>query len=165
MPDCPDADSVGNTNRELIYVYRAKEAMMGIDLKTLCLRENQRRRLLWTLERLRPGAEEAKPLLAELEDIDHQDLENPIGTACSMSIDELRERVPDTPFRGSDGHLFVIVLDQHIPQPWHARFEAASALSSRLPQGSYASDWRRFLRCWTRDMQHLAAHRESGKID
>lgn len=46
---------------------------MGIDLKTLCLRENQRRRILWALERLRPGAEEAKPLLAELGDIDHQD--------------------------------------------------------------------------------------------
>lgn len=137
---------------------------MQTDLKTLWLRENQRRRLLWALERLRPGSEEAKPLLAELKEIEHQDLENPIGNAYSMTVDELRERVPETELQGGDGHLFVIVVDQHIPQPWHARFEAASALSSRLPQGNYASDWRRFLRCWTRDMQHLAAHRESGKI-
>lgn len=132
--------------------------MLEADLKTLWLRERKRRELLWTLEHLRPGSEEAKPLLAELDDIDHQDLENPVGAACSMSIDELRERVPDTPFKGSDGHLFVIVLDQHIPQPWHARFEAASALSTRLPEGSYASDWRRFLRVWLREMEHLKAH-------
>lgn len=139
--------------------------MIGIDLKSLCLRENQRRRLLWTLERLRPGTEEAKPLLAELSYIDHQDFENPLGDAYPISIDELRERVPETPFKGSDGHLFVIVLDQHVPQPWHARFEAANALSSRLPEGSYARDWRRFLRSWVQEMQHLAAHRESCKID
>ena len=138
---------------------------MHTDLKTLWLRENQRRRLLWALERLRPGSEEAKPLLAELKDIELEDLENPIGNAYSMTVDELRERVPETELHGSDGHLFVIVIDQHIPQPWHARFEAASALSSRLPQGSYAIDWRRFLRCWMRDMQHVAAHRESCKTD
>lgn len=90
---------------------------MSIDLKTLCLRENQRRRQLWTLERLRPGSEEAKPLLAELSNIDHQDLENPIGDAYSMSVDELRERVPESEFLGSDGHTFVIVLDRYIPSP------------------------------------------------
>ncbi|WP_090181940.1 hypothetical protein [Pseudomonas arsenicoxydans] len=138
---------------------------MGTDLKTLWQRERKRRELLWNLECIQPGSEEAKPLLAKLEDIDHQDLENPIGDACSMSIDELHERVPETPFKGSDGHHFVIVLDQHIPQPWHTRFEAASVLSSRLPEGSYARDWRRFLRGWVREMQHLAAHREKLKID
>lgn len=138
---------------------------MDTDLKTLWQRERKRRDILWTLERLRPGAKEAKPLLAELEDIDLQDLENPIGDSHSMSIDELRERVQETPFKGSDGHLFVIVLDQHIPQPWHARFEASSALSSRLPEGSYAHDWRRFLRGWVHEMQHLAAHRESCNMD
>lgn len=139
--------------------------MLEADLKTLWLRERKRRELLWTLEHLRPCSEEAKPLLAELDDIDHQDLENPVGAACSMSIDELRERVPETPFQGSDGYPFVIVLDQHIPQPWHARFEAASALSTRLPEGSYASDWRRFLRVWLREMEHLKAHREWSQND
>ena len=137
---------------------------MDADLKTLWLRENQRRRLLWTLEQLRPGSVDAKPLLSELRSIEQQDLENPIGDAYSMSVDELRERVAETEFLGSDGQTFVIVLDQHIPQPWHSRFEAAAALSSRLPQGSYASDWRRFLRCWVRDMQHVAAHKENCSV-
>lgn len=85
------------------------------DLKTLWLCERKRRELLWALERLRPGAEDAKPLLTELEDIDLQDLEYPIGDTHSMSVDELRERVSETEFPGSDGHTFVIVLDQHIP--------------------------------------------------
>ena len=143
--------------------------MLGIlmstdDLKTLWQRERKRRETLWALERLRPGAEDAKPLLTELEDIDLQDLEYPIGDTHSMSVDELRERVPETELPGRDGHTFVIVLDQHIPQPWHSRFEAASAFSSRLPLGSYATDWRRFLRCWVRDMQHLAAHRENCNV-
>ncbi|WP_414878975.1 hypothetical protein [Pseudomonas sp. IT-P100] len=59
-------------------------------------------------------------------------------------LDKLRESVPEIQFTGTDGYPFVIVLDQHIPQPWHARFEAANALSTRLPQGSYASTWRLF---------------------
>lgn len=139
---------------------------MENDLKILWQRERKRRDLLWSLERMSPGAEEAKPLLAELNHIDQQDLDNPIGDAYLLSVDELRERVPETPFRGSDGYPFVIVLDQHIPQPWHARFEAACVLSSRLPEGNHASDWRRFLRCWLRDMQHVAAHRDTiSKFD
>lgn len=82
-----------------------------------------------------------------------------------MSIDELRECVQETQFEGADGYPFVIMLDQHIPQPWRARFEAASALSTRLREGGYASDWRRFLRGWVHEMQHLAAHRERCKND
>ena len=138
---------------------------MDSELKTLWQRERKRREALWTLERLRPGAEKAQPPLAMLKDIDHQDLENPIGDACSMSIDELREAVPETPFEGTDGYPFVIVLDQHIPQPWRMRFEAASAGSTRLREGSYASDWRRFLRLWMREMEHLKAHREWNQDD
>jgi hypothetical protein len=115
---------------------------------------------LWDLEGLCPGNEQAKPHLAILDEIDQQDREDPLGEACSMSIDELRESVPETQFTGTDGYPFVIVLDQHIPQPWHTRFEAASALSTRLPQGSYATTWRRFLRGWVRDMEYLATHRE-----
>ena len=60
-------------------------------------------------------------------------------TRARCRFDELRESVPETQFTGTDGYPFVIVLDQNIPQPWHARFEAANALSTRLPQGSYAS--------------------------
>lgn len=133
---------------------------MDADLKILWKRERRRREALWTLERLRPGAQEAKSLLALFDEIDQQDRENPQGEADWMSIDELRERVQETPFTGSDGYPFLLVLDQHIPQPWRAKFEAASALSSRLSQGSFASDWRRFLRGWVRELQHLAANRE-----
>lgn len=133
---------------------------MDVDLKALWLRERNRREALWELEVLQPGDEEAKAHLATLAEIDRQDLDNPIGLSGAMSLDELREAVPETRIEGSDGHPFVIVLDQHIPQPWHARFEAASMLSTRLPQGSYASDWRRFLRLWVREMAHLKAHRE-----
>ena len=82
-----------------------------------------------------------------------------------MSIDELRECVPETQFEGADGYPFVIVLDHHIPQPWRMRFEAASMLSTRLREGSYASDWRHFLRLWVREMEHLAAHREGRSND
>jgi hypothetical protein len=46
---------------------------------------------------LRPGAEEAKPLLVLFDEIDRQDCESPLGDAGSMSIDELRERVPAPP--------------------------------------------------------------------
>ena len=134
---------------------------MHTDLKALWIRERDRREALWELEGLQPGAAEAKAPLAALAEIDQQDLDNPIGHSYTISIDELREAVPETRIEGSDGHSFVIVLDQHIPQPWHARFEAASMLSTRLPQGSYASDWRRFLRLWTREMEHLNAHRKS----
>lgn len=32
-----------------------------------------------------------------------------------MSVDELNDSVPETELEGSDGHAFVILLDQHIP--------------------------------------------------
>ncbi|WP_095194337.1 hypothetical protein [Pseudomonas sp. Irchel 3A7] len=138
---------------------------MDLDLKSLWQRERKRREALWKLERLRPGALEAQALLAELDEVEHQDLENPIGDAFDMSIEELRELVPETPFTGSDGYPFVIVLDHHIPQPWRQRFEAASALSTRLREGSYANDWRRFLRLWVHEMELLAEHRKGGFSD
>ncbi|MNY58514.1 hypothetical protein D3C86_1948570 [compost metagenome] len=77
-----------------------------------------------------------------------------------MSVEELQERVPETEIVGVSGSHFVVVLDEHIPEPWKTRFEEASTGSTRLRQGSYARDWRRFLRRWTAEMQHLAAHRE-----
>lgn len=137
---------------------------MNADEKKLWQRESKRREALWTLESIRPGSEAAVPLLNELDEIDRQDLKDPLGDAYLISLNELREAVPETQFEGCDGHSFVIVLDHHIPQPWRARFEAASMLSTRLPQGSYASDWRGFLRIWAREMEHLNAHR-NGRAD
>ncbi|WP_024777098.1 hypothetical protein [Pseudomonas corrugata] len=132
---------------------------MAVDLKNLWQRERARRAALWDLEGLRPGDESAKPHLSILDEIDRQDLEQPHGEAQVMTIEELRNSVPETPYVSSDGHHFVIVLDHHIPEIWRTRFEAANSLSERFSQGSYAHDWRRFLRVWIRDMEHLAAHR------
>jgi hypothetical protein len=134
---------------------------MAIDLKSLWQRERARRAALWGLEDLRPGDDRAKPHLGILDEIDRQDLEQPHGHASLMTIEELRDSVPETPYKSSDGHCFVIVLDQHIPEVWRTRFEAATALAERFPEGSYVHDWRRFLRGWIRDMEHLAAHRLS----
>lgn len=132
---------------------------MAIDLKSLWQRERARRAALWGLEDLRPGDDRAKPLLSILDEIDREDLEQPHGAAALMTIEELRDFVPETPYESSDGHHFVIVLDQHIPEVWRTRFEAANAIAERFPEGSYAHDWRRFLRTWVRDMSRLAAHR------
>jgi hypothetical protein len=132
---------------------------MAIDLKGLWQRESARRAALWGLEDLRPGDDRAKPHLSILDEIDRQDIEQPHGAAALMTIEELRDFVPETPYESSDGHHFVIVLDQHIPEVWRTRFEAANAIAERFPEGSYAHDWRRFLRIWVRDMKRLEAHR------
>lgn len=95
--------------------------------------------MLWKLEHLTPGVEEALPLPAVLNDIDREDLKNPIRDACNMAIEELRDHVPETTLTGSDGYPFVIVLDHHIPLPWMMRFEAAAALSTPLREGFYAA--------------------------
>lgn len=122
-------------------------------------RERKRRRALWELERLQPGSDQAKPHLATLEDIERRDREEPIGEAWAMSIDELREHVPETEILGMEGFHYVVVLDHDIPEPWKSRFEEVSYGSTRLKQGFYARDWRRFLHLWEFEMKHLDAHR------
>jgi hypothetical protein len=133
---------------------------MMIDMNRLWQRERRRRYALWDLEKLQPGSDRAIQYLAILDDIERRDREEPIGEAWAMSIDELRVHAPETEIEGASGSHFVVVLDEHIPEPWKTRFEEASTGSTRLRQGSYARDWRRFLRLWTAEMQHLAAHRE-----
>ncbi len=134
---------------------------MAIDLKGLWQRERARRAALWGLEDLRPGDDRAKPHLSILDEIDRQDLEQPYGDAPLMTIEELRDSMSETSYESSDGHCFVIVLDQHIPEVWRTRFEADNALAERFSEGSYAHDWRRFLKGWVRDMERLASHRLS----
>lgn len=133
------------------------------DANRLWKRERKRRYALWDLERLQPGSEQAKPYLAVLDEVDNQDRDDPIGDAVAMSVEELRARVPETEIEGVSGSHFVVVLDEHILEPWKTRFEEASTGSTRLRQGFYARDWRRFLRLWTAEMQHLAAHRDALK--
>jgi hypothetical protein len=133
---------------------------MMIDANRLWQRERRRRYALWDLERLQPGSDRAMQYLAILDEIEREDRDDPIGDAVAMSVDELRECVPETEIKEVSGSHFVVVLDEHIPEPWKTRFEEASTGSTRLRQGCYARDWHRFLRLWTAEMQHLAAHRE-----
>jgi hypothetical protein len=133
---------------------------MMIDADRLWQRERKRRYALWDLEKLQPGADRAIQYLAILDEIEREDRDDPIGDAVAMSVDELRECVPETEIKEVSGSHFVVVLDEHIPEPWKTRFEEASTGSTRLRQGCYARDWRRFLRLWTVEMQQLAAHRE-----
>jgi hypothetical protein len=133
---------------------------MMIDENRLWQRERKRRYALWDLERLQPGSDRASQYLAVLDAIEQEDRDDPIGDGAGMTVDELRESVPETEIVVISGSHFVVVLDEHIPEPWKTRFEEASTGSTRLRQGSYARDWRRFLRLWTAEMQHRAAHRQ-----
>lgn len=133
---------------------------MMTDANRLWQRERKRRYALWDLERQQPGSDRAIQYLAILDEIEREDRDDPIGDAVAMSVDELRECVPETEIKEVSGSHVVVVLDEHIPEPWKTRFEEASTGSTRLRQGCYARDWRRFLRLWTVEMQHLAAHRE-----
>jgi len=130
------------------------------DANRLWQRERKRRYALWDLEKLRPGSDRAIQYLAILDEIERQDRDDPIGDAVTMSVEELQECVPETEIVEVSGSHFVVVLDEHIPEPWKTRFQEASTGSTRLRQGCYAKDWRRFLRLWTAEMQHLVAHRE-----
>lgn len=132
---------------------------MMIDAERLWRRERKRRHALWDLERLQPGSDRALQCLAIFDEIERQDRDDPIGDALATSVDELRECVPETEILGVSGSHFIVVLDEHIPEPWKTRFEEASIGSTRLRQGCYVRDWRRFLRLWSAEMQHLAAHR------
>jgi hypothetical protein len=133
---------------------------MMIDANRLWQRERKRRYALWDLESLQPGSDQAIQLLTVLDAIEQEDRDDPIGDGAAMTVDELRESVPETEIVEVSGSHFVVVLDEHIPEPWKTRFQEASTGSTRLRQGCYAVDWRRFLRLWTAEMQHLAAHRE-----
>lgn len=131
-----------------------------IDANRLWQRERKRRYALWELERLQPGSDRAIQYLAILDEIEREDRDDPIGDAVAMSVDELRECVPETEIVGVSGSHFVVVLDEHIPEPWKTRFQEASTGSTRLRQDCYARDWQRFLRLWTAEILRLAAHRQ-----
>ena len=73
---------------------------MMIDANRLWQRERKRRYALWDLERLQPGSDRAFHYLAILDEIERQDRDDPIGDAVAMSVEELRECVPETETRG-----------------------------------------------------------------
>ena|SRR5438128_2250245 len=80
-----------------------------IDLNGLWQRERKRRYALWDLEKLQPGSDRAIKLIAILDEIERQDRDDPIGDAVAMSVDELREVVPETEIEGISGSHFVVV--------------------------------------------------------
>jgi hypothetical protein len=87
---------------------------MMIDTNPLWQRERKRRYALWDLEKLQPGSDRAIQYLAILDEIECQDRDDPIGDAVAMSVEELRECVPETEIEGVSGFHFVVVLDEHI---------------------------------------------------
>ncbi|CAJ0557407.1 unnamed protein product, partial [Mesorhabditis spiculigera] len=117
---------------------------MMIDTNRLWQRERKRRYALWDLETLQPGSDRAIQCVAILDEVERQDRDDPIGDAAAMSVEELRVCVPETEIEGVSGSYSVVVLDEHIPEPWKTRFQEASAGSTRLRQGCYARDWHRF---------------------
>ncbi|MNO29476.1 hypothetical protein D3C76_193890 [compost metagenome] len=117
-------------------------------------REAIRRKTLWKLASLKPGHPEAVPLVAILNSIsleEHGDPDfDPVLTLEEVRISVHIRRHPS----GKE-----IVCDPEIPQPWRERFLQASIGSTRLVEGLYAEDWRKFLDEWVVEMQHLDAHR------
>lgn len=98
-------------------------------------RERRRRYALWDLGRLHPGYDSANQCLADLDEVEREDRFDPMGDAVAMSVEELLERVPGTEIEVASGSFFIVVLDEHIPEPWRTRFEEVSTGSTRLRQG------------------------------
>lgn len=117
--------------------------------------ESARRRALWALSSLRPGAPQASEFIAILNDLDAQERSSPPLTGTPVGLREARDSVQAQRHKsGID-----IVLEHEIPQPWRERFLQASVGSTRLADGPYAIDWEKFLDEWEREMQHLKNHR------
>lgn len=117
--------------------------------------ERARRRALWALASLHPGDSMALDVLAILDDVDGQERSSSASTQQPLELNEARHSVPVK--RHRSGVDMVVELD--IPEPWRERFLQASIGSTRLPEGPYACDWKRFLVEWEREMQHLHNHR------
>lgn len=118
-------------------------------------RETQRRRALWRLAGLQPSDDAARELVQVLDEIDQAELDDDsLGTKI-LSVEEVLVRVPVEPHAST----LNVVRVEAIPQPWRARFMAASIGSTRVSEGFYAHDWHSFLRKWQAEMRHVAEHR------
>ncbi len=121
------------------------------DLREL---ESERRKALWALAQFSPGDPKASRLLIILDDLDHQECHSASFTEKPLELNAVRDAVPiKRHHSGID-----IVLEIDIPEPWRERFLQASIGSTRLPEGPYARDWKKFLTEWQREMQHLHSH-------
>ncbi|WP_054881399.1 hypothetical protein [Pseudomonas sp. NBRC 111128] len=117
-------------------------------------REARRRKALWKLASLKPGHPEAAALIAILNSISLEEHGDP-DFDLVLALEELRISVAIR--RHPSGKE--IVCDSEIPQPWRERFLQASLGSTRLVEGFYADDWKKFLREWDAEMWHLEAHK------
>jgi hypothetical protein len=117
--------------------------------------EMARRKALWELARFAPGDSMAEITLAVLDDIDAQDIDNSHLSGRALSIDEVTDSVPEEELPAG----IWIVRETEIPQPWLERFRCASAGSTRVVEGPYATDWEKFLRKWKFEICHLDEHR------
>jgi hypothetical protein len=117
--------------------------------------EKARRVALWALASLHSGDPDAsKPLavLGHLDDLERIRAASP-HEILDLSMVQKSVQVHRHP-SGID-----IVMESDIPEPWRERFSQASIGSTRLPEGPYACDWKKFLAEWEREMQHLQNHR------
>jgi hypothetical protein len=119
-------------------------------------RERDRREALWNLQNIEPGQPEALIFLEILDRIDRDDDQDPIGDSGASTPSDLRQMVPIIREKGRMEY----VSHNDIPEPWLERFNQASYGSTKPLDGSYASDWFRFLSLWQFEMNHLRKHRE-----
>lgn len=117
--------------------------------------ESTRRKALWKIASIQPGDPSASELLTLLDDLDDQERSRTVTPAGALDTTEVRDFV-----QVHQHHCGVdIVLEMNIPQPWRERFLQASIGSTRLPDGPYARDLKKFLSKWELEMRHLAMHR------
>ena len=122
-------------------------------------RERNRRDAIWRLELIEPGSKAAEPFLELLSAIRDADETDPIGEACAFGIDEVVALVPITSVSGSIDYVGY----DDIPEPWCERFLQASAGSTATIRGGYASDWEKFVRLWTAEMEMIKKHQEAAQ--
>jgi hypothetical protein len=118
-------------------------------------REMARRKALWGLARFAPGDPMAASALRALEDIDALDTDDLHLPGAALSIDEIANSVPEEELPTG----IWIVREAGIPKPWLERFRCASVGSTRVVEGPYATDWKKFLRKWRIEICHLDEHR------
>ena len=122
-------------------------------------RERERRDAIWRLELIEPRSKSAEPFLEVLSAIRDADETDPIGEACAFGIDEVVALVPITSVTGSIDYVGY----DDIPEPWCERFLQASAGSTATIRGGYASDWEKFVRLWTAEMEMIKKHQEAAQ--
>lgn len=114
-----------------------------------------RRRSLWALASIHPGSPDVSEPIAILDHLDAQERSRAPSTGAPIGLKEVRDFVQaQHHYSGID-----IVVEHYIPQPWREGFLQASIGSTRLADGTYATDWEKFLDEWEREMQHLHNHR------